>query len=73
MYNEEKELIESNKEKEIFNKQIEVSKYILEDSIIRKGLGKEIKETLRNPIKVSRMYLIKYKIKKFFSNLIEIL
>lgn len=37
------------------------------------NLGSSIKETLNNPIKLTRFDMFKYKIKKIFNTLIEIL
>jgi hypothetical protein len=73
MENKNKELEELDKESKLF----EVKNSAYQNDIARKlsegNLGNEIKEALRNPIKIKRSMVVKDKIKKFIDLILEVL
>jgi hypothetical protein len=73
MYNEKKELEALKMEQEISKVQTEAYKDNMVDSLIRRNLGNEIKNTLNNPIKITRFKLFKIRLSGFFKNLFDVL
>jgi hypothetical protein len=73
MYNEKKELEALKMEQEISNVQTEAYKDNMVDNLIRRNLGNEIKNTLNNPIKITRFKLFKIRLGGFFKNLFDVL
>jgi hypothetical protein len=73
MYNEKKEIEALKIEQEISNVQIEAYKDDMIDSLIRRNLGDEIKNTLNNPIKITRFKFLKMRLSGFFKKLFDVL
>jgi len=73
MYNEKKEIQELEFEKKIFETKNDMIHNKLVEDIINGGLGVEINSTLRNPMKINKLTLLKIKIQNFIKTLIDVL
>lgn len=73
MYNISKELEEAEVEQKAF----EIKNAAYQNDIARKlsigGLGDEIRQTLNNPVKITKFKLFKIKVKNFIKNIIDVL
>ena len=73
----EKELLKELKglenEKSILPTQVDVYKNAFADKLVYGKLGDEIKNTLKNPVKISRWQIFIMKYKNFINRLMEIL
>lgn len=73
MYNEKKELDEFEIEKKVLQNKNNIYQNNIVDSLINNGLGNEIRQTLKNPIKLSKFDLFKIKVNNFLNKLFDIL
>lgn len=73
LYDENKELSGLNSDKHIFNTQIDSLQHSLYNQMKNGGLGDDIIKTLREPMKVSRFKVFRFKLKMFFSKIFEAL
>lgn len=73
MYNKNKEFEEFELEKKHFEVKADSYKNDLAESLIKRGMGGEIQQTLKNPIKVTSLQLFKFKVNNFFKMLFDVI
>jgi hypothetical protein len=73
MYSEKKELEEFQTEILVLETKTESYKNSMVESLVNSNLGNNIRETLRNPVKVTRFQIFKMKLKDFKDRLLDIL
>lgn len=73
MYNEKKELLELDKERLAFENEQKAYQYGLSEDLNNYGLGDDILNTLKNPPKISKFKLFKYRIKMLTQNILDVL
>jgi len=67
------EIKEYENEKKVLENKTEYSKNVLVEDLLYNGVGKEIKNTLSNPYKVTKFKLFKIKLKKIIKDILEAL
>jgi len=72
IYNKEKELLEAESEKYKSELTIETEREILAKTI-KSGLGDEIRHALKNPIKISKYDLFKFRMKNKINSILNAL
>jgi len=73
MDDKEKELKEFKIEQQVLEMKTEAYKNSMVEGLLRSKLGDEIRETLRNPIKITKFKLFRMKLKSFMKRLFDAL
>ena len=73
MYNENKELADFKLESQILENKTEIYKDEFINSLTNKKLGNDIKDTLSNPIKISKFKIFKIKTSNLIKDIFRIL
>jgi hypothetical protein len=73
MYDERKELKDSQVEKEILEQKNDLLQINMADELINRGVGEEIIKTLNNPYKITKLQLFKIKMKSAINRIFDVL
>lgn len=72
IYNKDKELAELELDKKVFEHKNDVYQSSLAKQLTE-GLGDEIKWTLNNPVKISKLQMLRLNIKKIIKDIFDVL